>query len=92
MMPKGCVYLSQWDKLIEEILRESPDLRFEDLAKALIKSGYEQNQPRGGSSHYTFRKKGCKSITIPKQSPMKKVYIKLVSEAVKASFEEAVHE
>lgn len=49
--------LSQWDKLIENIINKSPGLRFEELAKALQKIGYESAQPRSGSSHYTFRKK-----------------------------------
>lgn len=84
--------MSQWDKLIAEILSKSPNLRFEDLAKALIKIGYTQSQPKGGSSHYTFRKDGRKSLTIPKHSPIKKVYIELVGEAVKADLEEASHE
>ena len=38
--------------------------------------------PQGGSSHFTFRKKGYASITIPKQKPIKKVYIELVREIV----------
>ncbi len=47
--------MSQWDKLVAEILKEDPNLRFEDLYKALVKIGYTAEQPRGGSSHYTFR-------------------------------------
>ena len=92
MMVKGCVCLSQWDKLIEDILQKSPGLRFEDLAKALIKIGYEQHQPRGGSSHYTFRKRGCLPITIPKHQPLKKAYIELVAEAVRIYLKEAEHD
>ena len=74
--------LSQWDKLIMEILRLDKNLRFEDLAKALIKTGYAQQQPKGGSSHYTFRKKGKTSVTIPKSAPMNKVYIEKVRDAI----------
>lgn len=84
--------MSQWDKLIVEILNKSPNLRFEDISKALVKFGYTQHQPKGGSSHYTFRKPGCAPITIPKHSPLKKVYIELVSEAVKAGLEDADNE
>lgn len=59
-------------------------LRFDELAKALIKIGYVEHQPKGGSSHYTFRKSGCMPITLPKKKPpTDKVYIELVSEAVK---------
>lgn len=80
--------MSQWDKLIAEILSKSPKLRFEDLYKALIRIGYTADQPRGGSSHYIFRKPGCVTITIPKHSPLKRVYIELVAEAVQVYYEE----
>lgn len=68
--------MSTWEKLIREILKGNRDLRFEDLAKALVKMGYVQHQPKGGSSHYTFRKKGCMPITIPKHVPLKKYILK----------------
>ena len=74
--------MSQWNKLIDEILKLNKNLRFEDLAKALIKIGYTQNQPKGGSSHYTFRKAGKLPITLPKATPMNKVYIEMVRDAV----------
>jgi hypothetical protein len=74
--------LSQWDKLIQEILSLNKNLRFEDLTKALTRIGYRQNQPRGGSSHYTFRKIGKTSITLPKATPMNKAYIELVRTAI----------
>lgn len=79
--------MSQWDKLIAEILAKDPNLRFDDLYKALVKMGYTPNQPKGGSSHYTFRKAGCTPITLPKHGSVKKAYINLVSEAVKAYLE-----
>ena len=74
--------LSQWNKLIDEILKLNKNLRFEDLAKALTKIGYTQKQPKGGSSHYTFRKSGKMPITLPKDTPMNKVYIEMVRDAV----------
>jgi len=80
--------MSQWDKLVASILAENKNLRFEELAKALIKIGYTMEQPRGGSSHYTFRKAGCFPITIPKQNPMNKAYIELVADAVRQYLEE----
>ena len=80
--------MSQWDKLVARILAESKNLRFQELAKALIKIGYTMEQPRGGSSHYTFRKAGCFPITIPKQNPMNKAYIELVADAVRQYLEE----
>lgn len=88
MKTKKVMDLSQWDKLIENIINKSPGLRFEELAKALQKIGYESAQPRSGSSHYTFRKKGCTPITIPRHTPLKKAYIELVAEAVRIYLEE----
>ena len=74
--------MSQWNKLIDDILKQNKNLRFDDLAKALIKIEYTENQPKGGSSHYTFRKNGKTPITIPKQTPMNKAYIEAVRDAV----------
>ena len=42
--------------------------------------------PRGGSSHYTFRKSGCYPITIPKHEPIKRVYVQKVKEIVEAEY------
>ena len=38
--------------------------------------------PKGGSSHVTFRKKGKMSITVPKNEPIKRVYIEMVKSVV----------
>ena len=74
--------MSKWEKLIREILKGNKNLRFEDLAKALTNIGYTQYQPKGGSSHYIFRKDGCMPITLPKHTPMNRAYIEMVKEAV----------
>ena len=74
--------MSQWNKLINQILLLDKSLRYEDLSKALKKMGYIPKQPRRGSSHVTFRKKGKYPITIPKGNPVNSVYIELVREAV----------
>lgn len=74
--------MSKWDKLLARIKTLANDLRFAELRKVLESYGYEMNAPRGGSSHYTFRKKGCSPITIPKHEPIKKVYVELVREVV----------
>ena len=42
------------------------------------------NAPRSGSSHYTFRKKGCMPITIPKHEPIKIVYVEMVKQIVES--------
>ena len=59
--------MSKWDKLLTRICALSKDLRFDELRKVLESYGYEMRAPKNGNSHYTFRKKGCMPITIPKQ-------------------------
>lgn len=68
--------MSKWDKLLLRICSES--------------YGYNMNTPKGGSSHYTFRKPGCKPITIPKHEPIKRVYVQMVQQVVES--EEKNHE
>lgn len=82
--------MSQWDKLIGRILSLSKNMRFEELRKVLETYGYTMNAPKSGSSHYTFRKPGCKPITIPKHEPIKKVYVEMVRDIVES--EEVNHE
>ena len=76
--------MSKWDKLIIRISNLSKDLRFDELRKVLESYGYEMNAPRGGSSHYIFRKQGCMPITIPKHEPIKKVYVEMVRQIVES--------
>jgi predicted RNA binding protein YcfA (HicA-like mRNA interferase family) len=76
--------MSKWDKLIARICSLSKDLRFDELRKVLEGYGYKMSAPRGGSSHYTFRKSGCMPITIPKHEPIKKVYVEMVRQIVES--------
>lgn len=76
--------MSQWDKLLAEICSLSKDLRFAGLRKVLEAYGYEMKAPRGGSSHYTFRKAGCQPITIPRHEPIKKVYVEMVKQVIES--------
>ena len=62
----------------------SQDVRFDELRKVLESYEYEMNAPRSGSSHCTFRKTGCKPITIPKHEPIKRVYIEMVRQIVES--------
>lgn len=79
--------MSKWDKLIARISALSKDLRFDELRKVLEGYGYKMEAPRGGSSHYTFRKEHCQPITIPKHEPIKKVYVELVRQVVESEGE-----
>lgn len=80
--------MSRFDKLLKEILSLSKDLRFDELRKVLEYYGYVMDAPRGGSSHYIFRKSGCYPITIPKHEPIKKVYVQKVKEIVEAEIDD----
>ena len=48
--------MSKWDKLLQRICLLEADLQFDELRKVLESYGYEMKAPKGGSSHYTFRK------------------------------------
>lgn len=79
--------MSKWDKLLARIYSLSKDLRFEELRKVLESYGYQMYAPRGGSSHYTFRKAGCQPITIPKHEPIKKIYVEMIRQVVESEAE-----
>lgn len=76
--------MSKWEKLLARICSLSNDLRFEELRKVLESYGYTMYAPKGGSSHYTFRKPGCQPITIPKHEPIKRVYVEMVRQVVES--------
>lgn len=76
--------MSKWDKLLYRISSLSNDLRFDEVRRILESFGYSVRAPRGGSSHYTFRKPGCPPITIPKHEPIKKVYIEMIRAVVES--------
>lgn len=76
--------MSKWDKLLYRISSLSNDLRFDEVRRILESFGYSVRSPRGGSSHYTFRKPGCPPITIPKHEPIKKVYIEMIRAVVES--------
>lgn len=76
--------MSSWDKLLERIKSLSNDMRFDELRRVLEAYGYTVHQPRGGSSHYTFRKKGCAPIAVPRHEPIKRTYVMMVREEVES--------
>ena len=76
--------MSKWDRLLARIYNLSKSLRFDELRKVLESYEYEMNSPRGGSSHYTFRKAGCMPITIPKHEPIKRIYVEMVRKIVES--------
>ena len=79
--------MSKWEKLLDKICTLQRNVRFEELRKVLEEYGYEMQNPRGGSSHFVFRKQGCQPITIPKHEPIKKVYVEMVKKVVESEVE-----
>lgn len=65
-------------KLVSRVIENPKDVDFGILRRLLESFGYEYSQPRGGSSHYTFRKTGSAPITVPKKKPVNAVYVKQV--------------
>lgn len=75
--------MSKWKKLLERIKNNPKTVRFDEVSKILQHEGYEERQPKGGSSHYVYRKDGEPPITIPRALPyVKEEYVKQVIEAV----------
>ena len=74
--------MSQFEKLLKRIHNLSNDLRFSEIKKILEYYGYVMTSPRGGSSHFTFRKKNCNPVTIPKHEPIKKIYVLMLKEII----------
>lgn len=74
--------MSKWEKLLARLYSLPSDMQFQELRKILLKSGYEERQPKRGSSHHIFCKDGCMPITIPAHNPIKKVYVEMVRAAV----------
>ena len=74
--------MSKLEKLLQRIKNNPKTVRFDELDKILVNTGYERFQPRGGSSHYTYRKHGRNPLTIPFRKPfVHEVYVhKVISE------------
>lgn len=62
-------------KLAEKIIQNPKNVDFSELSRLLEGFGFECRQPRGGSSHYVFRKLGRMPISVPKNKPVNKKYV-----------------
>ena len=69
--------MSALKKRIKKIIRNPHDVSFEDLQNVLLSIGCEVRQPRKGSSHYIFKRKGDGTmLSVPKKKPVKEKYVK----------------
>ncbi len=80
--------MSKFEKLLQRIKNLDKDLRFEELRKVLESYGYTMSNPNGGSSHYTFRKKGATPVTVPKHVPVKIIYIRMIKDIIEGERDE----
>ena len=55
-------------KLLEKIKRNPKTVKFEELDLVLQRAGFVRSQPRGGSSHYVYRK-GKHKLVVPRRQP-----------------------
>jgi predicted RNA binding protein YcfA (HicA-like mRNA interferase family) len=65
-------------KIADKILKNPKKVAFEELSRLLEGFGFECRQPKGGSSHYIFRKAGSQPISVPKAKPVNQAYVKQV--------------
>ena len=68
--------MSTFVNQVKKMLVNTKSWSFKDLSRLLKNFGFEESNK--GGSHYVFRKKGEKPITIPKHKPVGQVYAKNV--------------
>jgi hypothetical protein len=69
------------EKLLERLRNNRKNVRFEELDMLLTDYGFAVRQPRGGSSHFIYRR-GKRIITIACHEPF--VHPKAVKEVLEA--------
>ena len=73
--------MTQFDKLVEQFLREPPEASFADVVKVLEEFGYVE-RTSGGGSHRAFVKPGHPPKIVPtiKGRRVKRAYIRMIIE------------
>ncbi len=73
--------MAQLDKIVEQFLRQPPEVLFTDVAKVLEAFGYEE-RPSGGGSHQVFVKPGHPPKIVPtiKGRHVKRAYVRMIIE------------
>ena len=67
--------MSKHDKLLQKIRNNPTNVKFDTIRKIMLRYGFAETMPSRGSSHYTYHK-GIYRITIPRDIPVNKIYIK----------------
>jgi predicted RNA binding protein YcfA (HicA-like mRNA interferase family) len=70
--------MSRLGKLVEQLLREPPEVRFEDIYYLLTAFSFEEKRSKG--SHHTFRNADGIKITVPKKGGkmVKRIYVQQI--------------
>lgn len=63
------------EKEFQKIKDNPKHVRFKTLDNLLRRYGFSVRQPRGGSSHYVYKKEKF-TLTIPRHDPIREVYVK----------------
>ena len=75
--------MTKFSKLYAKIVHNPKDVEFEELDKILRKYNFKRRQPSKGSSHYTYSHDKIDDIlTVPKDKPIKAIYVKDVIAAI----------
>ena len=77
--------MSKFEKLLHDIKNLDNDLRVDEIRKVMEYYGYSMFGPSGGSSHKTFRKKGCPPVTIPQHEHVKIAHIRMIKEIIEGA-------
>lgn len=70
--------MGQYKKLYDKIKSNPKNVSFDEIDKLLTKmGGFNRRAPKSGSSHYTYSHPDLQDIlTVPKDRPIKVIYIK----------------
>ena len=75
--------MSRRDKRLQELRNNPNNIRFEIIRAILVDHGFIETAPGGGSSHYTYHN-GIYRITVPKNNPVNKTYVRQVIKIIDA--------
>ena len=69
--------IGKLEKLLQKIINNPKQVRFEELDKILTRAGFQRRQRRRGSSHYIYTR-GIARVTVPYNQPhIKAAYVEL---------------
>ena len=73
--------MSKKDKELQSMRNNTKNVRFKTLQSVLLNYKFTETAPGGGSSHYTYHR-GIYRITVPKDHPVGRIYVKKALEII----------